>query len=85
MTEDDAAKWMLAEFETVGFLYQEGAANHLFQLQDEKLAYFDASGNLCVGKKVLTIFNNLTPDAVYERSGKFWRVRLETDQPGRQQ
>ena len=85
MTEDEAARWMLREFEEFGFLYQEGAASHLFQFNDERLAYFDKSSNLCVGKKVLAIFNSLTPDAVYERAGKFWRHRLETDQPGRQQ
>lgn len=85
MTEEDAAKWMLSEFQAVGFLYQESAASHLFHLHDERLAYFDARSNLCVGKGVLTIFNRLTPDAVYERAGKFWRLRLETDQPGRQQ
>lgn len=85
MTEDDAAAWMLGEFELYGFLYQEGAASHLFMLDDEKLAYFDANSNLCIGKGVLARFNKLTPEAVYERSGKFWRQRLETDQPGRQQ
>ena len=85
MTEDDAARWMLAEFEAAGFLYQESAASHLFQLNDETLAYFDKASNLCVGKGVLRIFNRLTLDAVYERAGKLWRLRLETDQPGRQQ
>lgn len=76
---------MLAEYEEFGFLYQESAAVHLFHLNDERLAYFDKNSNLCVGKGVLAIFNRLTPDAVYERSEKFWRRRLETDQPGRQQ
>jgi hypothetical protein len=85
MTEEDAARWMCAEFYTAGFLYQDGAATHLLQLQDERLAYFDKNSNLCIGKKVLALFNHLTPDAVYERADKFWRLRLETDQPGRQQ
>lgn len=85
MTEEEAAHWMLSDFETAGFLYQEGAASHLMQFRDENLAYFDKSSNLCIGKGVLKIFNKLTPEAVYERSGKFWRIRLETDQPGRQQ
>lgn len=85
MTEDEAARWMLAQYEEFGFLYQEGAASHLYHFQDERLAYFDQNSNLCVGKGVLAAFNRLTPDAVYERAGKFWRRRLETDQPGRQQ
>lgn len=85
MNEEDAARWMLDQYEEFGFLYQEGAASHLFHFQDARLTYFDKNSNLCVGKGVLAMFNRLTPDAVYERAGKFWRRRLETDQPGRQQ
>ncbi|MBY3233176.1 DUF6953 family protein [Rhizobium laguerreae] len=85
MTEDQAAQWMLHEYEKFGFLYQDLAASHLFHLNDAKLAYFDKSSNLCVGKGVLAKFNALTPEAVYERSGKFWRRRLATDGPSRQQ
>jgi hypothetical protein len=85
MTEDEAARWMLHEYERDGFLYQEAAACHLFQLSNDNLAYFDKNSNLCIGKTVLAIFNGLTPDAVYERSDKFWRRRLVTDQVGRQQ
>jgi hypothetical protein len=85
MTEDQAAQWMLREYEKFGFLYQDLVASHLFHLRDSKLAYFDKSSNLCVGKGVLAKFNALTPNAVYERSGKFWRRRLATDEAGRQQ
>lgn len=85
MTLDEAAQWMLERYEAERFLYQEAAASHLLHLHDEALAYYDANGNVCVGKGVLAIFNSLTPDAVYERGEKFWRDRLSTDQPGRQQ
>jgi hypothetical protein len=85
MTPQEAAEWMLLQFEMKRFIYQEEAASHLLHLHDETLAYFDKSGNVCVGKKVLAAFNKLTPDAVYERVGKFWRDRLPSDQPGRQQ
>lgn len=76
---------MLDRFEEKRFLYQEEAASHLLHLHDENIAYFDTSGNVCVGKKVLAAFNKLTPDVVYERADKFWRDRLPSDQPGRQQ
>lgn len=85
MTEGDAANWMLEQFTRRGYLYQDETASHLFMLHDEKLAYFDGNSNLCIGKHVLALFNKMTPDAVYERNGKFWRRRLETDQPGRLQ
>ena len=80
-----AAEWMLTQFITNRFLYHEEAASHLLHLDDPELAYYDTSGNVCVGKSVLTHFNDLTPDIVYQRVGKYWRDRLETDQPGRQQ
>lgn len=85
MNSQQAAEWMLEQFEAKRFLYQEEAATHLLHLHDEELAYYDANGNVCVGKAVLTAFNKLTPDAVYERAAKFWRDRLTSDQPGRQQ
>ena len=85
MTTAEAAQWMFETFEKQGFLYQEEAASHLLHLHSEELAYHDQSGNGCIGKKVLSDFNRLTADSVYERTGKFWRIRLSTDQPGRQQ
>jgi hypothetical protein len=85
MTESDAANWMLREYEMKRFLYQEEAASHLLHLQDDALAYYDVNGNVCIGKGVLSAFNKLTSFAVYERAGKFWRDRLSTDQPSRQQ
>lgn len=85
MTPEQAAEWMLSQYEAKRFLYQEEAATYLLHLHDEQLAYYDANSNVCVGKKVLGIFNKLTPDAVYERGEKFWRDRLPSDQPGRQQ
>lgn len=85
MTPEDAASYMFEEYNAKRFLYQEEAASYLLHLGDDALAYYDSNSNVCVGKAVLSIFNRLTPDAVYERSGKFWRDRLSTDQPGRQQ
>ena len=85
MTPKLAAEWMLERFKEKRFLYQEEAATHLLHLHDEQLAYYDGNGNVCVGKKVLAEFNKLTPDVVYERTDKFWRDRLLSDQPGRQQ
>lgn len=85
MTPEQAARWMFEQFEAKGFLYQEEAATNLLHLHDEKLAYYDGNGNVCVGKEVLALFNQLTPDIVYERAEKFWRYRLSSDQPGRQQ
>lgn len=85
MKPQQAAQIMYDLFKENGFLYQETAAMELADFESEGLSYYDDSGSLCVGKAVLKEFNLLTPECVYERSGKFWRERLETDEPGRQQ
>ena len=85
MTHEEAAQWMLSQFSKQGFLYQETVASHLMQLRDSSLVYWDKSSNLCIAKPILKRFNELTPEAVYERAQKFWRHRLKTDQPGRLQ
>lgn len=86
MNADDAAQWMLGQFYAQnGFLYQEYAATLLLHMADTNLAYYDANSNVCIAKPVLAKFNKLTSDLVYERTGKFWRHRLPSDLPGRQQ
>jgi len=85
MTREDAADWMLSQFEAKRFLYQEEAASHLLHLRDERLAYFDKSGNVCIDKLVLKQFNKLTPDLVYERADKFVKAYNERVRPTRVQ
>lgn len=85
MRADEAAAWMLQKLQEDGFLYQETAAMEFAELGDPELAYYDDNGSLCVGRSVLTEFRKITGDYVYERQGKFWRQRLETDAEGRQQ
>lgn len=85
MTPKEAASWMKEQVETEGLLYQETAAARLLEESDESLAYWDDTGNLCIGKSVLSAFRTITPDLVYERSEKFWRPRADYDRPGRQQ
>ena len=76
---------MKGQVEKEGLLYQETAAAQLLEENNESLAYWDDSGNLCIGKSVLSAFRTLTPNLVYERSEKFWRIRADYDRPGRQQ
>jgi hypothetical protein len=58
MRPQEAAEWMLEQFEAKRFLYQEEAATHLLHLHDDELAYFDKTGNVCVGKAVLVALSN---------------------------
>lgn len=51
MTTEDAATWMFTQYQSKRFLYLEEAASQLSHLHKEDLAYYDASGNVCVEKK----------------------------------
>ncbi|AOR76583.1 DUF6953 family protein [Novosphingobium resinovorum] len=85
MTPREAAEWMKSTVESEGVLSQFQAASELLTRDDEKLAYYDDSGNLCVGKPVLQAFLKITPDLVYERSSKQWCTRQDYHLPGRMQ
>ena len=86
MTPEEAAQWMLDQANTSdGTLHQETAAAYLNEFNDERLAYWNDAGILCVSKTVLDIFRKITPNYVFVRTGKFWRPREEFDRPGRQQ
>jgi len=85
MTPVEAAQWMKSLLDENGMLYQSEAASELIAHDDDRLAYYDDQGSLCVGKAVLTAFRKITPDAVYLRTDKMWRQREDYHLPGRQQ
>ncbi|MBB4063669.1 DUF6953 family protein [Gellertiella hungarica] len=84
MTVQAAARWMASELQKDGTLYQEHAVGHIHDL-DEALTITNSNGNLGIRPDVLKAFNKLTPDAVWSRSGRYWRKREDYDIPGRQQ
>ncbi|EJB02897.1 hypothetical protein Rleg9DRAFT_1711 [Rhizobium leguminosarum bv. trifolii WSM597] len=82
---ESAANWMADALRKDGTLYQDVAVTHLEAEFGLSVVTTNASGNLAVKRQVLDIFNKLTPDAVWIRSGRYWRAREEFDLPGRQQ
>jgi hypothetical protein len=85
MTPAEAARWMKEQLDSEEMLYQSEVAYTLGEHEDERLAYYDDDGNLCVGKQVLAEFRKITPDVVYVRSEKMWRRREDYDEPWRLQ
>lgn len=85
MTAQAAAAWMLKALEEEGTLYQDVAVANIMQAFGGDLAGINAKGNSSINPSVLKAFNQLTPTAVWSRSGRFWRWRADYDVPGRQQ
>lgn len=80
------AAWMAEELKKQLHLYQEQTAKDIQRLFGKSFVYNNANGNPAISKSVLKEFNKLTKeDVVWSRGERYWRARIPTDKPGRQQ
>ncbi len=49
----------------------------------EEHLYENENGNPAISRRALKEFRKLTPDVVWERWDREWRLRAEHDEPGR--
>jgi len=85
-TDADIALWMVEELKRRKFLYQEQTAWDIKRLFGKSFVYDNANGNPAISKSVLKEFTKLTKeDVVWSRGERYWRARIATDKPGRQQ
>jgi len=85
-TEASVAAWMVEELRRRKHLYQEQTAWDIKRLFGKSFIYDNANGNPAISKAVLKEFNKVTKEeVVWSRSERYWRVRMPTDKPGRQQ
>lgn len=70
ITAEEAARWMLAELESTGVLYQSVMMHSL----PTYLTHENSRGEWSISREVLLEFRNLTKDeVVWDKDGKFWR------------
>ncbi len=84
-TAEDVAKWMLSQLEKQSRLYQETAVHQIRQLFGPQFTYINPNGNYGIGKDVLKEFRKLSPDVIWEKGERAWRLRTARDKAGRQQ
>lgn len=85
-TAIDVAEYMVKRLDEVSWLYQEQIVYEIQGKFGEPFVYFNANGNLAIGKDVLKEFKRLTgDDIVWERGPRLWRRRLPYDTEGRRQ
>lgn len=79
------AKWMQAEIEKSGCLYQDDVVDYLVKSKREDLLRENADGNLAVGKPLLDAFRKLNETSVvWVKPDFYWRGRVAEDEPGRE-
>lgn len=81
----DVAQFMASELERTKFLYQETIVYQILSKFGKEFTGINANGNPSINADVLRHFNKLTPDAVWDRGGRYWRPRESYDKPSRQQ
>lgn len=87
-TKSDAAAlvdWMVARLASEGCLYQHEVIDELHQRSLSDLITESSDGGEGVPKEILAAFRKRTPDVIWARSELMWRMRTETDAPGRMQ
>jgi hypothetical protein len=83
-TAKDVAEFMAREFNREGRLTQWRAVQDIAKLFGEDFVYTNRNGNPAIVKPVLDEFRRLTENnAIWERSGYYWRRREDRDDPGR--
>ena len=76
---------MLAMLERDGCVYQDDTIDMLAKASAEYLLKENADGNPALGRPVLNEFKKISTEAVWIKPDRYWRWRVEEDEPGREQ
>jgi len=81
----EVAQWMHEQLRERGTLFQSTVAFGIQRRFGSEHVYINKNRNLAVSRDVLAEFRVLTPDVVWERRKRVWRIRRETDPADRRQ
>lgn len=82
---DDVARWLLDQITSERLVYQETVVYEIKSKFGDAFVDTNDNGNLVVSRKVLTKFRKISPDVVWDRGDRCWRVRESRDNASRQQ
>jgi hypothetical protein len=86
VTPEDIAAWMLEQVNANPWLDQWRAVRSIGEEFGEEFTYENQNGNPAIDRRVLAAFKKLSEGTVIWDRGMFaWRLRTETDEPGRRQ
>ncbi len=78
----DVADFMKAQLNIKKYLYQEDVVYEIESRFGSDFVYINENGNLAIERKVLNKFREITPNVVWERGERCWRLRENYDKPG---
>jgi len=85
-TSEDVAKWMQEKVTKEQELFQIEAVSEIQEQFGDEFIYLNDNGNPAISRAVLKEFGKLTKETVvWERGGRYWRLRDKHDTPGKRQ
>lgn len=79
------AKWMQAQIDREGCIYQDDVVDHLVKAGLVALLRENADGNLVVTTALLSAFRKLNAETVvWVKPDFYWRTRVAEDEEGRE-
>ncbi len=85
MKAAEVSRWMLAQVEKHGCIYQDDVVDYLVKAGADELLRENSDGNLVVGRAVLEAFMAITATTVvWVKPERYWRWRVAEDEPGRE-
>ncbi|MFS8078806.1 hypothetical protein UDZ25_09090 [Serratia marcescens] len=85
---ESIVKWMVTTVNTQEILYQHEVVDHIITYygDGDDFVNMNDQGNYGINRKILALFRKASEkDVVWDREDKAWRLRYESDLPGRQQ
>ena len=80
-THKQVATYMAQQLKKRKELYQEEVVYEIEYQFGSEFVYINENGNLAIDREVLKEFRKLTPNAVWERGNRLWRIRQNYDDP----
>ena len=71
----DVAAFMKIEFDKKKYLYQEDIACDIARKYGSQFVCINKNGNQAIDSKLLLEFRKITPNAVWKRGERCWRLR----------
>ena len=75
----EIANWLYEKVKEGDYVYQETVVSEIEDVFGEEYVYTNDKGNLAIDKEVLKAFKKISPDVVWNRVERYWRLKDEDD------
>ena len=75
----EIANWLYEKVKEGDYVYQETVVSEIEEVFGEEYVYSNYNGNMAIDKDVLKAFRKTSPDVVWNRVERYWRLKDEND------